>query len=308
MEIIILIIFSILILIAIASIVKYYMLKKDIFNYTSRLENNISNMLKGIPLDPPVPEKDDLLGKINEKLFRLSSLYTQKNMELVHERSRIEELISDISHQTKTPMTNIKYYLEAIETNDHFDSIHNYLPKMNNQINKLNFLMQSMTMMSQLETDSIKIQKHLTLISDTLAAAISQIMVHAEKKKITIHVECDEKTVVNHDKKWTVEAIFNILDNAVKYTQSGGLIKITVSQQILFTAISIQDNGKGIAQERQGSVFVRFYREPEIHNDEGIGIGLYLARKIITLQNGYIELKSKPGLGSNCTVYLPNEH
>ena len=308
METIILILSPILILITIVSCFRYYLLKKDIFNYTVHLENNIDNMLKGMPLKSPIPEKDDLLGKINEKLFRLSSLYTQKNTELIHERNRIEELISDISHQTKTPMTNIKYYLEAIETNRHNDNIQEYLPKMNNQISKLNFLMQSMIMMSKLETDAIVIQKQHTLITDTLAAAVSQIIVHAKKKKIAIHVECDEKIIVNHDKKWTVEAIFNILDNAVKYTQPGGLIKIIVSQQILFTAISIQDNGKGIAPERQGVVFTRFYREPEIHDDEGIGVGLYLARKIITMQHGYIQLKSKPGYGSDFTVYLPNEH
>lgn len=264
-------------------------------------------MLNGIPLNSPIPEKDDLSGKVNEKLFRLSSLYTQKNMELIDERNKIKELISDISHQAKTPMTNIKYYLDLLETNRHSERFYEYLPAMNNQIDKLNFLMQSMVMMSRLETQAIKIQKHLTLMSDTLAAAISQMVILAEKKKIAIEVECDEKLIVYHDKKWTIEALFNILDNAVKYTQSGGKIRITVSKQLLFTAISIQDNGKGIAKERQGTVFARFYREPEIHDDEGIGIGLYLARKIITLQDGYIALKSQPGCGSNFTVYLPNE-
>ena len=101
------------------------------------------------------------------------------------------------------------------------------------------------------------------------------------------------------------EALFNILDNAVKYTQAEGRVYISVCRQEIFTRISIKDTGKGIAAERQGAVFNRFYREPEIHDSEGIGIGLYLARKIITMQNGYIELESQAGQGSTFKIYLP---
>ena len=128
----------------------------------------------------------------------------------------------------------------------------------------------------------------------------------AEAKNNQIRVDCDENLAVSHDRKWTGEALFNILDNGVKYTGEGGKIDISVCRQEIFTKISITDNGKGIAPERQGRIFQRFYREPEIHDSEGIGIGLYLAREIITLQNGYIEVKSEAGCGSTFCVYLPN--
>lgn len=111
---------------------------------------------------------------------------------------------------------------------------------------------------------------------------------------------------MNFDKKWTGEAVFNILDNAIKYTESNGNIYVFVCKQEIFTKIAIQDTGKGIALNRQGLIFSRFYREPEIHDDEGIGIGLYLARKIIMLQDGYIEVKSEVGQGSTFIIYLPN--
>lgn len=120
-------------------------------------------------------------------------------------------------------------------------------------------------------------------------------------------MECDEDLRLNHDKKWTEEAIFNVLDNAVKYTRSGGKICVKVTRQEIFTKISVQDNGKGILPERQAEIFTRFYREPEVHEQSGVGIGLYLTRKILELQNGYIEVHSDLGKGADFCIYLPND-
>lgn len=113
--------------------------------------------------------------------------------------------------------------------------------------------------------------------------------------------------LLNHDSKWTEEAIFNVLDNAVKYTAPKGCIHVKVIPQEIFTKISIQDNGKGILPERQAEIFTRFYREPEVHDIDGVGIGLYLSRRILELQNGYIEVRSEIGTGSEFCLYLPNE-
>ena len=180
------------------------------------------------------------------------------------------------------------------------------LEKMTGQVDKLDFLLQSMVKMSRLETGTIKIRKQRQPLTDTLAAAISAVIPKADQKKIRISVDYEEGLELNHDRKWTSEALFNILDNAVKYTDPGGSIYISVCRQEIFTKISVRDTGKGIAPERQGAVFTRFYREPEIHDSEGIGIGLYLARKIITMQNGYIEVRSEPDQGSTFLIYLPD--
>ena len=251
-------------------------------------------------------ENDDLWEKIYEKLVRLSHLYTHKNLEISEEKDKLKELVSDISHQTKTPIANIKLYLEIMTDESDFKKNQEYIRKMNGQIDKLDFLLQSMVKMSRLETGTIKIQKQNVLLADTLAMAISNVVIKADKKNIKIDVQYDEQLMLKHDKKWTAEAIFNILDNAVKYTEVGGNIHVVVCRQELFTKISIEDTGKGIAPERQATIFTRFYREPEVHDKEGIGIGLYLAREIITLQNGYIEVQSQIGQGSKFIIYLPN--
>lgn len=285
---------------------KYRCLKNDVYEYTENLVVTIDRMLDDQELETTPFTKDDLWEKVYDKLVRLSHVYAHKNKEISEEKNTLKELISDISHQTKTPLANIKLYLEMME--DAPDSCKNqeYLKKMNDQVNKLDFLLESMVKMSRLETGAIKIQKQNSLLADTLAMAISNVIIKADQKNIKIDVQYDEKLTLNHDQKWTAEALFNILDNAVKYTENNGNIHIQVYRQELFTKISIEDTGKGIAPERQATIFTRFYREPEVHDKEGIGIGLYLARKIITLQNGYIEVRSQVGQGSTFTIYLPN--
>ena len=283
-----------------------YSFKHDVYEYTEKLDIAINKMLKNEELKTSSYKQDDLWGKIYNRLVRLSHLYTHKNLEISEEKNKLKELVSDISHQTKTPIANIKLYLEMMIDETDFDRNQEYLKKMNGQVDKLDFLLQSMVKMSRLETGTIKIQKQKTPLANTLAMAISNVIIKAEKKNITIDVQYDEQLELNHDKKWTAEAIFNILDNAVKYTNDGGNIHIVVCKQELFTKISIEDTGKGIIPERQATIFTRFYREPEVHDNDGIGIGLYLAREIIMLQNGYIEVHSKIGKGSTFMIYIPN--
>lgn len=305
MEVMIFISFFVFVVIAAFAFWKYIQLKYDVYEYTQKLDAAINRMLENEELET-VFYKDDLWGKIYERLVRLSHLYVHKNLEISEEKDKLKEFVSDISHQTKTPIANIKLYLEMMEDETDSNRKQEYLKKMNGQVDKLDFLLQSMVKMSRLETGTIKIQKQNTPLADTLAMAISNVVIKAEKKKIKIDVQYDEQLEINHDKKWTAEAIFNILDNAVKYTEEGGTIHIVVCRQELFTKISIEDTGKGIALERQAAVFTRFYREPEVHDKDGIGIGLYLAREILTLQNGYIEVHSQVGHGSTFLIYLPN--
>ena len=300
------IIFFVLVFIGAFALWKYIHLKHDVYEYTEKLDTAINYMLKNEELKTSPCEKDDLWGKIYDRLVRLSYLYIHKNLEISEEKDKLKELVSDISHQTKTPIANIKLYLEMMADETDSDRNQDYLKKMNGQVDKLDFLLQSMVKMSRLETGTIKIQKQIAPLTDTLAMAISNVVIKAEKKNIKIDVQYDERLELNHDKKWTAEAIFNILDNAVKYTNDGGNIHIVVCRQELFTKISIEDTGKGIAPERQATIFTRFYREPEVHDNDGIGIGLYLAREIITLQNGYIEVQSQVGQGSTFMIYLPN--
>lgn len=285
---------------------KNYGLKRDIYDFTKKLDNSLLALLNGERLNTAVYQQDDLWGMVYEKLCRVSDMYTRKNQEISEEKESLKGLASDVSHQTKTPLANIKLYQEMLFHAESAKERAEYLEKMSGQVDKLDFLLQSMVKMSRLETGTIKIQKSESPVAETLAAAITAIAPEADKKKIQIYVTYDEKLRLLHDTKWTGEAIFNILDNAVKYTEVGGSIHISVSREEIFTKISIADTGKGIPLERQGKIFSRFYREPEVHHTEGVGIGLYLARKIISMQGGYMKVESEVNRGSTFYIYLPN--
>lgn len=286
---------------------RMWRLKKDIYDFTSQLEQNLDAMASEKDIEVPNEPNDTLMGKMYEKLQRLNHIWKMKHVENLAEKNNIKELISDISHQTKIPIANVKLYLEIMKEEEVSERSKEFLQKMEVQTDKLDFLLQGMVKMSRLETGIITIHQQKDFLYDTLGQAVASIVPKAEKKQIQIYVECEEEMTVNHDKKWTQEAVFNILDNAVKYTESQGSIWITVVKQEIFTKISIKDSGKGIAVCRQAEIFTRFYREPEVHAQEGIGVGLYLARKILMLQQGYIEVHSEVGSGADFRLYLPNE-
>ena len=157
------------------------------------------------------------------------------------------------------------------------------------------------------ETGVISLEKKSQPLYDTLAAALGGILLNAEKKQINVQVDCPENLVVSHDRKWTSEALFNILDNAVKYTPEGGQIRVSVESWEMYVKIDIADTGIGISEQHQGAIFKRFYREDIVHDVDGIGIGLYLAREIVTLQGGYIRVTSEVGRGSTFSVFLPRQ-
>lgn len=254
----------------------------------------------------PVMENDSLFDKISHRLNRLYEVMRQTRRGIAKERADLQELISDISHQVKTPIANLKIVngtlLEQMVSREKQQF---FLRAMEGQLDKLDFLMQAMIKTSRLETGVISLEKKQQPIYDTLASAMGGILPSAEKKEIAVHVECPEDLLICHDRKWTSEALFNILDNAVKYTPQGGYVRVQAEPLEMYLKMDIIDSGKGIAEQHQGAIFKRFYREEDVHEVDGIGVGLYLAREIISKQGGYIRVASTVGRGSTFSVFLP---
>ncbi len=282
-------------------------LSRDICEYHIWLEQCLNRLIDGKELSKSHIPKDTLKGRTENKLYHLSRIWQQKSDSAGMEQKQIKELISDISHQTKTPTANIKLYTEMLSTETDHEKIREFVKNIESQTEKLDFLMESMIKMSRLEAGIIEIRQKPENLFFTLQKALSAIVPKAEQKGITLSVNCPENISVSHDTKWTEEAVFNVLDNGVKYTPYGGRIRVAVKRQEIYTKISIKDTGKGIAKDRQAQIFTRFYREPEVHETEGIGVGLYLVRKIITLQKGYMQVQSGPGEGSEFSIFLPNK-
>ena len=284
------------------------LIRQKLTLFSDQLCLTLDDMLSGEIETFRTHEEESLFYKITYRLERLYEALNENRRSIAKERSDLQELISDISHQVKTPIANLKMVNSTLlEQEVPTDKQREFLSASMSQLDKLDFLIQAMIKTSRLETGVISLNKKIQPVYDTLAAALGGILLSAEKKHIDVDVNCPEHLTVCHDRKWTSEALFNILDNAVKYTPNGGHIQIEIDSWELYLKISITDNGKGIPEKHQGTIFKRFYREEDVHDIEGIGIGLYLAREIITMQGGYIKLVSEPGNGSCFSVFLPRE-
>ena len=282
-----------------------YRLHKNIEEFAGKVEQALDVISSGGEWKPEAQMEDSLWGRTEMQLARAAHLFQRKSEESRRERVQIKGLISDISHQTRTPVSNMKLYIEFLGEEELSEDGRQFLKKLQNQVERLDFLMQSMVKMSRLETGILQIQKEPGDICETLRRAVAAVVPDAAVKQIDLFMESSGEVMIDHDGRWTQEAVFNILDNAVKYTESGGEIHVALTRQEIFLKISISDTGKGIAPERQAEIFTRFYREPEVHDKPGVGIGLYLARRIMELQKGYIEVESEPGEGAEFRLYLP---
>lgn len=281
-------------------------LRRKLTLFSDSLCGTIDSMLDGEAVPLRTCEEESIFYKIDHRLARLYEIMRENRERVGKERNDLRELISDISHQVKTPVANLRIVNSTLlEQPVEEEKRRELLTAADGQLDKLDFLMQAMIKTSRLETGMISLNIKTQPLYDTLAAALGGILLNAERKNIGVSVDCPPDTVLPHDKKWTGEALFNILDNAVKYTPSGGYVDVSVQILEMYVKINISDSGKGIAESRQGMIFKRFYREAEVHDTEGIGIGLYLAREIVTRQGGYIKVTSAEGRGSTFSVLLP---
>lgn len=251
------------------------------------------------------PYEDSLMAKVQGKLMQYYEIMRESRLQSQRDKQILQSLVSDISHQVKTPIANIKLYTGILQHPNISEKKRElFLNTMDLQISKLDFLMQSLVKMSRLETGIFTFNLIEARLNDTIAQAMNTIWAKAEQKNIELSVMCGADIMVQHEPKWTAEAIANILDNAVKYTPAGGHISITVRPWQLYTRIDISDTGIGIPEEHYNDVFQRFYRAEEVAAEEGVGLGLYLANGIVTRQKGYISVKSKIGEGTTFSVYL----
>ena len=314
---------SVLVLAAVWTAVMYFLEKKELEGFMAdigRLLDTMEGIWNQAEEICPVEkfreitglEEETLLSRLGGRFCRLYEMMDNARTNTQEDRKKLQSLVSDISHQVRTPVTNLKM-IEAALTEPAGDQEmtaekrREFLEAMNSQVEKLNFLMQALVKTSRLENGLIMLHKQKGLLYETLAEALGGILFSAEAKKIEVEAICPEELQLPHDKKWTAEAIFNLLDNAVKYTPAGGKIRVEAVPQEMYTRIDVSDTGKGIREEHQAAVFRRFYREEEVAGIPGLGIGLYLTREIISQQGGYIRLTSSEGEGSVFSVYLLNK-
>lgn len=267
--------------------------------------------------DDSIPESRESLGIIfnesfTDTLFKLGNKLMSKTRILAEERDHTKTLVTDISHQLKTPVSALKSCFTMFTEADTEEERTDFLQRCALQINRLENLVTVLVNISRLETSLISLQQEKVSLSDILTDAVNTIYEKALQKDISIEVcETDKENEASislfMDRHWTAEAIANILDNAVKYSPSGSTISLCIHNFYNYIQLEIADQGIGIPKAEYNQIFRRFYRgsHPVVKQSEGAGVGLYLARQIIEKQNGTLTVKSAPKQGTVFDVHFP---
>lgn len=242
-----------------------------------------------------------------ETLLKLGENLALKTERFNQEQDHTKTLVTDISHQLKTPISAMKacfdMYLEA----DREEEREEFLKRCRMQMEQLETLAEVLVNVSRLENGMISFRQEETTLQKILLDAVNVIYHKASARNIDIITSDFEDIPLQLDRKWTSEAIANILDNAVKYSPPGSDIHIVITKLFSFVRIEIEDRGIGISKKEQNLIFRRFYRgkSPMVRNTEGSGVGLYLCRHILEEQGGTVHVKAAPHRGSIFVVQLP---
>ena len=270
-----------------------------------RLDEMLTKAINGTFTEESYDETE--LSRLESKwkqYFTMSSMSMERTKA---ERENIQSMISDISHQMKTPLANIMLYSELLQEQTEGEQEKYLAEQIETYAKKLEFLTMALVKMSRLESDVFKICPSVQRVGSLLRQATEEILPRARQKEIQIEICGDIEGKANFDQKWTQEALYNILDNAVKYSPKGSRIEVEGISYEMYFCIAVKDQGIGIREEERAQIFSRFYRSDLVQQEEGIGIGLYLAGEIVQREGGYIKVESKEGNGSIFKIFLQKE-
>jgi len=267
----------------------------------ARLEEMLERAIDGTFREEDYDESR--LSRLESKWKKYLAMSQLAKRRAEKEQQLTKTLISDISHQTRTPIANILLYAELLQEKEKNPELTPIVENIKSQSEKLDFLIRSLMKASRLESELLLLHPDNQLIRPTLTAAIETVSKEALKKQIGIELVAEDERAC-FDRKWTEEAISNLLDNAVKYSPCGSRIRVFVTEYEMFAAVHVQDQGIGIREEEQAQIFERFYRSRDVAGEKGVGIGLYLVREIAGKQGGYVKLKSVYGSGSVFSFYM----
>ena len=256
---------------------KYIVLRSEMSELSDYIDKAFDGNLEITEFD----EKE--LSKIKSKLIKFLYANQVKEVKINTEKNKTKDLIADISHQTKTPITNLSLYISLLED----DPKDEYIEIIKYELKKLEFLIQNLVKSSRLESDIISLQKHQANLKDIVEDVLREFKVILDEKDIRINLK-DQDLIFNLDERWLKEAIHNLVDNAIKYSPNGSTINISIYKSYLNYNLDIENECKDISEETLPKIFERFYRGKNSVSKDGLGLGLFIAREIIEKHDGNI--------------------
>lgn len=275
-----------------------------------KMYRTIDRMLDEILDGEPISQSDIREGEISVLASKAKRVKEKVDLGIStaeEEKEQVKSLISNMSHQLKTPLAGLMMYREMLEDEGLDEETRKrFLGKMKGQSEKIDWILKSLFKMVNLEQGAVVFEAEALPVRDTILDAVTAVLDRADQRNIRILTEPFEDRLLWHNRKWTAEVLVNLLENAVKYTEPGGCITISVNPMEMYTEIAVRDTGRGIRKEELNEIFKRFYRSRDVENIEGSGIGLYLSRLILEQEKGYMTAESVLREGSKFSVFLQN--
>lgn len=282
-----------------ASVILHFAITRRRYKELSRLSKDIDEILHGANLSLEKYREGEL-SVLESEINKLTTKLRDQSSLLNKEKIALADSIADISHQIRTPLTSINLIVEIMQNPDTTPEKQKECTKKVKQLlSKIDFLISELLKIARIDAGTVKFESKRVEFSDLIKAAVSPVAIPLELKEQ--EVVCDISGGFSGDINWTVEAVTNILKNCSEHMTSGGKIYITASENPIFSEIFIRDTGCGILPEDLPHLFERFYKGKN-SGEQSVGIGLALARMIITRQNGTVKAENHKGGGAQFTI------
>ena len=280
---------------------------KKRYNDISELTYKIDKILHNNDYTNFDVNKEGELAVLNSEIYKMTVRLREQTERLENEKNYLKDYLADISHQIRTPMTSINIMIsrlsrQELTSEDRFKMI----KEISKLLTRIEWLVTALLKVAQLESDTVKLKKEKTNVEEVVNKSLEPLKIQAEIKNIKMKLKIEKNTNYKGDYYWSVEAISNIIKNCIEHSENGGIIEIISETNPIYTEIIITDEGKGICKEDLPHLFERFYRGNN-SGSEGIGIGLYLTKMIVSKQNGVITAKNRENKGAEFNIKFFNE-
>jgi signal transduction histidine kinase len=243
-----------------------------------------------------------LFATINSMATTLTA-YVDKER---HSKEVLRDAIADISHQLKTPLAALRMYNEIIQNEHTYNPVvDGFNAKSAREVDRMEILIQNLLKLTKLDTGLIALQTHPHNLKQFLEDCAEEFQTRAEQERKSINVDCGEKITLSLDNVWLLEAVSNLIKNALDHTNRGDSIEVLANETPVVTTITIRDSGCGIHPEDIHHIFKRFYRSRFSKDQQGIGIGLTLSKAIVEQHGGSLVVESVLGMGSAFQIIFP---
>lgn len=248
-------------------------------------------------------DKEGDLAKLFTSFNSMQAIIRNNIDELNKEKHFLVDLLSDISHQLKTPLSSMFVYNDILLTKElTVEKSEFFLQNNKKQLYRMNWLIKSILKLARLDSKTIEFVKEPEDLNETIRNSIDTLTEEAEETTVIIKFKKGEKVIFNHDGSWLEEAFINIIKNAIEHSHKYGTINIQLTENPLYRRVEIEDNGEGISEEDLPNIFKRFYKAKNSKNSDSIGIGLALAKSIIEAHDGLIEVQSNVNIGTKFII------